>query len=719
MQALTSTYEYAVSHSDAMTYSRDDDVKNAANQIGGGALLLPRYSKLDGQYANADWINGYVSAQISDGDGLFPEDSLPAVKAAFAREKSCSGLRIRFNSHSGDYPAGIKVRWTRLNGDLISEETIKPGGPDLYLYRDVAGFAVVEASFFSTSKPYRPVFVEYIGFLNLRVYDGFRIVYAGTAPGAIDTAVFSADSPRTESTMGTLKTGEANRAALCLPDYAKLDGNYINYVSGANMGYVSSQISGEDGSFETAPELYCDLTSSGDKYISTGIHIIFNEVSGDYCNEIQVVWYDGSSILASDTFYPDAADYHCAKTVEDYTRVVIRGIKTSKSHRPMMVQQVEFGRDEVYTSEHISSNETLSEISQLSEELTNNSLDFSLKGVTSDIRFQKQQELSVWFDGVQQGVFYIKTGARSSRIDYDVYAEDAISLLDETWYGYLLDNDGYHAWFNNDLGTVIYYILHDSGIPYYVEPSISSKNVEGYLPVCTRREALQQVAFAAGAIVDTFGSSTIRIVPRDETKDPIVVSDDYIMSLSVEDLDDVSKVVLTTHSFVLDYNNGNGQVELFNSQLPAGQNSVTFNEPCVVYSAENAAQSYFLNAINLAFVTPVDISQPVVLKGYKQVDNKTEISKLNPRFSEAKQNQNVIKIEDAYFVNTKNADEVLERVYQYYLKRKKVTAELVGVDVKPGDMLTLPLYDGTTYTGMVERVTSTYSSRAYREVVIR
>jgi hypothetical protein len=719
---MISTYEYTVTGNGQLPYGQPSQIKDTDNHISSGALTLPHYAKLDGKYVNSDTVNAYVSSQISDGDGNFGDNS-PVITVTFARQKNCSGLRLRFNSWTGDYPAFATVKWMSKNGTVISQETIEISESEYYLYRDIEGFASVELTFLSTSKPYRPVFIEYIGFLSLRVYDAFKIVYDGRSPGASSNISISSASTWQEiSNPSWITKDVGNNIALCTPRYSKLNGRTKNQNGYYMAAWVSKEYSDGNGKFATPPVLTVSLADG--YYTSTGVNISTGWATGggdsNRISRLSISWRRDGVEVASAEFTPTSRIYFCEKTVENFNSLVITFIETATPYRPVVLSLIELGCEETYTRDVISSNETVSEISQISEELSINSLDFSLKGISKDIRFQKKQELSIWFDGEKQGVFYVKTGKRSSRIDYDVYAEDAISLLDETWYGYTTEsNDGYHAWFNNALSAVVYWILKGSGISYSIDDSLKKLNVFGYLPICTRREALQQVAFAVGAIVDTFGSNVIRIVARDETKEPIVVNEDYITSMSIEDLDDVSKVVLTAHNFVLDYNSGNGQVELFNSQLPDGQNSITLNDPCVVFSSTNTQESYFNNAINLAFATPVDASQNVVLKGYKQVDNTVEISKINPKFPTAQQNQNVITIKNAYFVHSGNANEVLERIYQYYLKRKKVTVEIAGIDVNPGDMVTVPLYDGSLYTGMVERVTSTYSMRAFREVVIR
>ena len=53
----------------------------------------------------------------------------------------------------------------------------------------------------------------------------------------------------------------------------------------------------------------------------------------------------------------------------------------------------------------------------------------------------------------------------------------------------------------------------DAAAYYDLAPSLAGIVIKGYLPVCTHREALQQVAFALGAVVSCARSDNIRIYP--------------------------------------------------------------------------------------------------------------------------------------------------------------------------------------------------------------
>lgn len=710
---MNPTYDYSLADNGRIPCSKASLIKDDSTVIGGGALVLPRYSKLDGRYNNASNLQAYISSQVSNSDGEFTGETYPTICAVFSHPKNCSGLRLRFNSHTKDHPTDGIVRWYSSKGVMISEKEIEVTGIDLYLYVEILNFTTVEIVFYSTNKPYRPVFVEHLGFISLRAGETLKIIYGGRAPGAADNISIESESTWEELTEETYITiAEGNNLPLCTARYSKLDGKTLNWDGTSPLcGWVSKEYSREDGFFEDAPIL--NISFADGYYTSTGVNLGSGWKTADIVSEVHIQWLRDGEEISSGDFYPDSMRYFCANAVDDYNGLILTFKATKSPYRPVILTLLELGMEETFTADQITNNETLSEISQLSEELSNNSLSFSLKGV-STLRLQKTQELSVWFDGERQGVFYIKTGTQSSFIDYDVYAEDAISLLDESWYG-LLSGAERGAWFDERLEDMVGYILQGADVSYSVDASVADANVRGYLPICTRREALQQVAFATGAIVDTFGSNVIRIIARGTAKEPVIIKNDNILSLSEESLDDVSKIVLTAHDFVTDPN----EVELFNALLDDGTHEVTFSEPSMVTRAVNASEKYEGITANMVTVTPVDPTQNVVLIGHKRVDNQIKVECANSKMPYAKRNQNVIKIESAYFVHAGNAAEILERVYQYYLKRKKVTAEVVGIDVQPGDVVSLPLYDGSIYTGMVERVTSTYSSKAYKEVVVR
>ena len=90
--------------------------------------------------------------------------------------------------------------------------------------------------------------------------------------------------------------------ALCLPRYAKMDGNYPNApdrIEKGSYGYISTALSGPDGRFGNPPA----ITVTFDRLkTSNGVYLVFNRLSGDYAS----VFLDGSSGTKMEKWGPRA-----------------------------------------------------------------------------------------------------------------------------------------------------------------------------------------------------------------------------------------------------------------------------------------------------------------------------------------------------------------------------------------------------------------------------
>lgn len=710
---MAANFEYSMIPSGAQEHCFPELLKVADNKIGNLALCFPKYSRLDGSVKNAakQEIAGWVSKKMSDKNGSF--STYPSMTLKFARAKNCSGISLSFNRTSGDF-ANFRILWMDASGTVLKSESCSPADPEVSVFTELSGIASVRLTFQSTNRPYRPVFLERVEFLNLRAYESFKLVYDELAPGAAENAVFSSTAKRPEITeLSWLTSGESQNLALCLPKYSRLDGTFRNYSSSKMAGWVSQAISDSSGAFASAPALHCEL--GGGYYSSAGIHIRFGPSERDYCSSITIDWYNGDTVLASQDFTPDSNDFFCEKSVENYTGIQITCKKTNFSYRPAVIRLIEFGHEIVYTTDHVDGNEILSEVSLLSDELTVNTADFTLR-VMGNVSFQRRQQLTAYYDNAVQGVFYTAGYTRSGTRDYDVTAQDATGLLEEDYYGTESGNL-FLCSYNDTVSSVVGRILQGTGLNYQIAAGVASANVKGVLPACTRREALQQVCYAAGAICNTFGGAAIRIVPLDTTGTPVRITQDKISisSLSIEDLDEVSRIVLTCHNYV---KTSEGK-ELYRGKLSAGKNSIVFSGPSVITSTENVAEKYSAAITNAAYVTPLDASKECVLYGYDCTDNTSEVTKYNPKYeASGKTEFNVIQVQDAYFVHTGNAAAVLQRTYDYYQRRHKITAKTIDTDVSPGTRVTIDTYDGA-YTGNVERVSSRYSGSVFREIVVR
>ena len=116
---------------------------------------------------------------------------------------------------------------------------------------------------------------------------------------------------------------------------------------------------------------------------------------------------------------------------------------------------------------------------------------------------QKNQKMELYQNNSLYVAHYIASSSREAKHYYTFSCQSAIGLLDEDYLGGI-----YNAVPAQDVLADILV-----GIPFELHAAFADSTISGYLPICTRREALQQLVFALGAVVTTQESSAIRIAP--------------------------------------------------------------------------------------------------------------------------------------------------------------------------------------------------------------
>ena len=157
-------------------------------------------------------------------------------------------------------------------------------------------------------------------------------------------------------------------------------------------------------------------------------------------------------------------------------------------------------------------NEELENV-EIIEQITNNDTAININEASlnilpennTGILFQRTLPFSIYRDDTLYGQFFITSStANASKNLYQVKVSDYINVLEaQSYLGGLYTN--------KSVADLISEILGD--IPYTLDATLESKTITGYLPILTKREALRQVAFCIGAVVDTSRSDAINIKP--------------------------------------------------------------------------------------------------------------------------------------------------------------------------------------------------------------
>ena len=284
----------------------------------------------------------------------------------------------------------------------------------------------------------------------------------------------------------------------------------------------------------------------------------------------------------------------------------------------------------------------------------------------------------LWYynGGSYIGKFYVVDAQRTGKSVYTIKAKSAIGVLDVMpYYGKLF--------VNTPLSDAINDIILTDGMRRTETPfllalaesivlgsNLDTVTVTGWIPVCTKREALHHVLFAQGINIlksenDAFLVSRITNLNAGEI-DP---NDEYDGG-SVDLTERVKSVEVTEHSYVQSpnaepvvlYDNTETLVDL--------GTTVIFDSAPIVASSLLASGTLVILASNenCAIVTGVG-----TLTGIPYTHTTNVISRVNGSNADGQS----ISVSDATMVNAVNSNAVADRLYDYYSQKREMKIPIV------------------------------------------
>lgn len=485
-----------------------------------------------------------------------------------------------------------------------------------------------------------------------------KLIYRDVAPGA--------DTDCTVNAIGAGATANVSRlpAGVTNPDFASLEinkwggGGKVRVYNGEALAFLSAATSGADGAFASPPML---TLTFGSKHTSLGISFRFASESVDYASSLTLAWYQGTTRLAEKTFYPDAPTYFCEQTVQSFNKLVITIHGTNLPYRYARIEQILFGIVREFDGYEIGDVNILQQINLLSAEVAINTLDWTLRSRTGvDYIFQLKQPVLAYNSETLLGVFYIDDRAkRTAENTYQIPCSDALGVLDSDPFP--------AAIYTGKNAATLLREISGSMFTLEIDAAFAASTVTGYIPDCSRREAMQQVAFAIGAVIDTSGSESIRVYPAPTALSAIPAARTYTGG-SVEQDAIVTSVVVTYHTYT----------------AGSGTNG----------------------------------DEVITVGGTKYVHTTGTVRVDNPDVA-ANDKKNVKTVSEATLVNAANAAQVAARVYAYYQRRNKVNSKFVVVGEKPGDYVSIPTAWGQSMTGHIESMKIRLSNTTAADVTIK
>jgi hypothetical protein len=462
----------------------------------------------------------------------------------------------------------------------------------------------------------------------------------------------------------------------------------------ANYEWIPIQ---EYGKYIDAPTLTVKFNR---KFTSVGLLLTFNTLSGDYSNHINVQWFSDNELISSMDYEPDSVKYFCSNYVMLYDKIVITFLSTSKPNRPVFLSRIDYGIYRDFLSDEVRQISCLQEINAISENISINTMNFTVRTKSSvPFDLQKKQKLSLYFNGGLIGSFYLKNGAKKSKTDYFMDSHDALGILDGNEY-----HGGIYT--GQLVPSVISNIFEDEDFNYLLSDTFDNVKLYGYIPYTTKRNALVQIAFAIGAVVDTSNYDGVVIYPKQEAKTGEFTSNEVFGGLTLEHSDVVTGVRLTVH----DYQKSNETAEIYKGTVE-GTAQVIFTD--AYHSLSITGGTITASGDNYAFIT--GSGGEVILTGKKYNHYTSTVIKENPNIFF---NKNIKEVPEATLVHKGNASAVLDRVYEYYQHAENVVGDVLLGNKVIGQLVDIDTdYDGVK-TGTIESVSYSFAGRIKAEVTI-
>lgn len=514
-----------------------------------------------------------------------------------------------------------------------------------------------------------------------------NINYIDAPEGAQEKAVASGVHGNSLSDPALVTSGAADIPYATLePGIWKLDGTMRILPNDPHPGWWSVERSGADGRFWANPVITITFPTP---YASTGFTFTFSPSTGQWCSEIQVRWYSSQTLIINKTYYPSGPVWELDETVDSFDRVEIELLKTNNPEQFAKIQRVEIGRTVLLGAKELTTVRLVNDLDPTLCTLPVDTMAFEMHDPQGrSFMPQENQRIELIQNGKVRAVHYIKTSTRKSEKDYSIRCQSSIGLLNDDFLGGLYQEKPVKKLLTEILG----------GWEYDLDPIFDKKTVSGYIPVCTQREALQQVAFAIGAMVTTQDSSKIRLLSVPSSVSAKFAENDIIIGGSVKTASRYARVEIYSHAYIK-----SDDIEKILSEEEVNGTDILFTFSYPHYNYEITGGKITSYGDNWVRITASGL---VTLSAKTYTHNTRAYIKRNPEAT-AKERGNYISIQEATLIHSGNAQEAVERLYAAVQRRQTVSQQVVVSSQKAGQIASSRTPWGTFTRGFISSMDST------------
>lgn len=485
----------------------------------------------------------------------------------------------------------------------------------------------------------------------------------------------------------------------------KLDGTYKGLTNN-NLGYWSTQISSDINTnnkymFEN-PITITRIFKN--KHTSVGLSFIFADP--DYCNYLNIKWYNDNTIVSDVDFYPNTSEYYCQQNIDIFNKVIVTFYSMNKANRFLKIFAMDDGVNRVFTDSDIYSITILSEMSLISEELFNHELDITLKRTeNTEFIFQKRQPMLVYHNDELDGQFFVESSNRTSKDIYEIKLHNYTGILESNkFYGGI--------YFNVPAKNIINEIFTGESIKIDIDNDTANTILSGYIPITTKREALAQVLFACCSVCDTMRTDKFRIFKLNN-KLTNIPSERIMQGGNIKTSDKVTKVTVQSHTYSVE----DKITEIYKGTVFNGLNTIEFSQPVDIETV-TISGAEIVNCYNNYCIINSNKDTDIIISGKVYKDN-TSSKELIDTDVILGTTTNEYTVTNATLISNSNIDNVLLNVFNYYKLNNKLETGMIFENEKIGDNIMLHTDWSGDKKGYIEQIEYDIRNKKIGKVVQR
>ena len=228
---------------------------------------------------------------------------------------------------------------------------------------------------------------------------------------------------------------------------------------------------------------------------------------------------------------------------------------------------------------------------------------------------------------------------------------------------------------------------------YQLDESLRNTNLSGYIPICSHKQAIHQVAFACNCMVYDNRENKIVIEPFDCSSSQEIQSSEIFDPITVKRKETVTGLTVTVHNFKLKSN----REEVFKGYLEQGTKEIILNNPCVYIQSSSNKVEIQEQGINYVILDVLENGE-YILTGLKYEDLSYKYTK--EIFDDFSIKKNNLEIDKAMLINPNNVEFLSEKWISYFrMYNLSIEFKFISNGQKTGQNLTFIDSDGHFFTG--------------------